>query len=289
MLEKGHPSSPTVIELYPDLEASNGPPLADNATATPQIATDGPNFTDANTAAQDDEDGRDDGQGPLLPSKSWTAHQLFYVFGIDGIGAMILSGGVNFAIAYVMYTTQDTVKNPIRLFSFPNTLAGDAAVTVIIQCLLTWFVEWGLVAYDLSNRSVQPIGFLSEPRNRWVRWYFFLDGPSPLPTSASTPTTAGDDGEEPASTPGLPPFLSLVVNQAIRGFALCIPAFLLLWPISVAAMIPFGKPQPHHDYLYTDRWAPQVLKLALGGMLGLLTTPLMAMFWLVRAGWDAAE
>lgn len=34
------------------------------------------------------------------PSSHFTAHQLFYIFGLDGIGALILSGGVNFAIAY---------------------------------------------------------------------------------------------------------------------------------------------------------------------------------------------
>lgn len=36
------------------------------------------------------------------PSARWTAHQLFYIFGSHGIGAMIISGGVNFAIAYGM-------------------------------------------------------------------------------------------------------------------------------------------------------------------------------------------
>lgn len=41
--------------------------------------------------------------GPLAPSDSFTAHQLFYVFGIDGVGAMILSGGINFGIACGMF------------------------------------------------------------------------------------------------------------------------------------------------------------------------------------------
>lgn len=34
------------------------------------------------------------------PTDKLTAHQFFYIFIIDGIGAMILSGGINFAIAY---------------------------------------------------------------------------------------------------------------------------------------------------------------------------------------------
>jgi len=34
------------------------------------------------------------------PSDKWTTHQLFYVFFLHGFGAMVLSGGINFAIAY---------------------------------------------------------------------------------------------------------------------------------------------------------------------------------------------
>jgi hypothetical protein len=36
----------------------------------------------------------------LEPTSHFTGHQLFYIFGLDGIGALALSGGVNFAIAY---------------------------------------------------------------------------------------------------------------------------------------------------------------------------------------------
>ena len=36
------------------------------------------------------------------PTNRMTAHQVFYVFGLNGLGAMALSGGINFAIAYGM-------------------------------------------------------------------------------------------------------------------------------------------------------------------------------------------
>ncbi len=161
-----------------------------------------------------------------------------------------------------MYTTQDTAKNPIRLFQLPNTLAGDAAVTIIIQCMLTWFVEWGLVAHDLANHSVQPIGFIPQPSHPILRWFFFLD--------------------EKASSTAL---LFRIAHQALRGFLLCIPAFMLLWPVSVGALSVIGI-QSGGDFLFADRWTPQFFKFILGGVLGLLTTPLMAMFWLIKAGWD---
>lgn len=219
----------------------------------------------------------DDTEGKTLSmrldaSRSFTYHQLFYIFVLDGIGGMILSGGVNFALAYVMYTTQDTVKHPIRLFQLPNTLAGDAAVTIIIQCILTWFVEKGLVTYDLSRRSVQPIGFIPEPSASWQRKLFFLP-PLGLPAASN----------EAAPRVSI---LASLFQQALRGFLLAIVGFFLLWPAGVGILTAFGT-RSGGDYAYGDRWTPQVFKLVLGGLLGLLTTPLMAMFWLVKAGWES--
>ncbi|KAJ9412437.1 hypothetical protein QL093DRAFT_2570528 [Fusarium oxysporum] len=169
-----------------------------------------------------------DSEGRLKPSLQFTGHQLFYVFGLDGIGAMALSGCVNFALAY------DTVKNPIRLFQLPNTLSGDAAVTIIVQCILTWFVEMGLVNYDLLKRPVQPIGFIQEP-------------------SSSDPGDSEVEEKEPQPESKVPPVLTTIVQGALRGFILA------------------------------------AFKAILGGVLGLLTTPLMALFWLIKAGWEGND
>lgn len=221
------------------------------------------------------EEEQEEEKGRLEPSPVLTGHQMFYLFFLDGIGAMILSGGVNFALAYVMYTTQDTTKNPIRLFQLPNTLAGDAAVTIIIQCILTWFVEMGLVSYDLSNRSVQPIGFIPEPSSPWLRSLFYLTSP---------PSESKDIPEdEPKSKIGS--VLSSIVQQALRGFMLAVLGFLLLWGPSIGLLTVFGV-RSGGDYLYQDRWVPQAFKGILGGVLGLLTTPPMAAFWLMKAGWE---
>ncbi|KAF5654719.1 hypothetical protein F25303_1063 [Fusarium sp. NRRL 25303] len=217
-------------------------------------------------------------EGRLKPSLQFTGHQLFYVFGLDGIGAMALSGGVNFALAYVMYTTQDTIKNPIRLFQLPNTLSGDAAVTIIVQCILTWFVEMGLVSYDLSKRSVQPIGFVPEPSHQWLRWLFFLP-----PTS--DPNDSEVEEKEPQRKPTVPPVLTTIVQGALRGFILAVVGFFILWPLSVGVLTTVGE-RDGGDWRYKDRWTPQAFKAALGGVLGLLTTPLMALFWLIKAGWE---
>ncbi len=38
--------------------------------------------------------------GVRSPTDRLTGFQIFYIFGLDGIGAMVLSGGINFAVAY---------------------------------------------------------------------------------------------------------------------------------------------------------------------------------------------
>ncbi|CEI66076.1 hypothetical protein FVEN_g4513 [Fusarium venenatum] len=221
-------------------------------------------------------------EGRMRPSLNFTGHQLFYVFGLDGVGAMLLSGGVNFALAYPMYTTQDTIKNPIRLFQLPNTLSGDAAVTIIIQCILTWFVEMGLVSYDLSKRSVQPVGFIPEPSQPWMRWLFFL------PPSDPSDSENQSEKVQPLNDPNTASVFNTIVQGALRGFIFAVAGFILLWPLSVGILTTLGE-RDGGDWRYDDHWTPQAFKAILGAVLSLLTTPLMALFWLIKAGWEGND
>lgn len=99
------------------------------------------------------------------PTKKLTTHQKFYIFVIDGLGAVILSGAINFAIAYAMYTSHppESPAPPILLFHLPNSLAGDAAVTIILQTVITWLVELFLVGRDLERGGIAPVGFVGIP------------------------------------------------------------------------------------------------------------------------------
>ncbi|KAK8124215.1 hypothetical protein PG999_004133 [Apiospora kogelbergensis] len=210
------------------------------------------------------------------PSTKLTGYQIFYLFGLDGVGAFILSGGINFAIAYAMYTTQKyTDSNTIRLFQLPNTLAGDMAVTIFIQCIITWLVELILVNRDLASGGVQAIGFVPEPTNRLVRWYMFLDR-----------AEEGGDAEDEAG--GFRHWARFLGSQVVRALVSVVPCFVLLFGPSVGLLtlagtrIPWG---PVWDWTYATKWAPQIFKLLLGGFLSLLTGPAFAAFWLVRCGW----
>ncbi|ORY61690.1 uncharacterized protein BCR38DRAFT_347229 [Pseudomassariella vexata] len=203
------------------------------------------------------------------PTKKLTAHQYFYIFIIDGIGAAILSGAINFGIAYLMYIYSLEKDEPVNLFQFPNTLAGDAALTIILQCIITWLIELLLVNGDLKEGRVQPIGVVTEPRSRWLRWYLFLD-------------IKQDDERS-----GVADWSRFFISQVLRAFLLSIPSFVLLWGPSVGIMTAFGN-RDGGDWTYhnaANQWVPVVFKGVLGGVLGFITTPIITVFWLMRAGW----
>ncbi|OHE97885.1 hypothetical protein CORC01_06748 [Colletotrichum orchidophilum] len=234
------------------------------------------------------------GRHETQPTDRISGHQIFYIFGLDGIGAGVLSGGINFAIAYGknsqrlvelrlraskagrrtvtdtnhtgMYSTQNIERNPIRLFQLPNTLAGDAVVTTVIQTAMTWFIEFILANHDIKNGAVRPIGFIREPSHPFLRWFMMLDQ------------------EDAAHTKSR---LTMFSDHIIRIGLIFVVSFILLWPASVGILTTIGHrgSGSDWDWYFHRKWAPEIFKGVYGGLLGLLTTPAMASFWLVREGW----
>ncbi|CAK7262599.1 hypothetical protein SEPCBS119000_000041 [Sporothrix epigloea] len=240
------------------------------------------------------------------PSDRLMPYQAFYIFAIDGLGAFLLSGGINFAIGYAMYKTIDTDKSPIRVFEFPNTLAGDATVTVFIQCIMTWFIELVLVNRDLRSGHIQPIGFIREPQNALLRWFLLLDrrpvsySAQDLPTGG---TTSDSDLRRPLSSPHDPEncaceqhreqyeigswkhWAAFLVSQLIRALMVGVLMWMLMWGPSIGILIALGDKRGNDWWFDGTSWVPPVFKLVFGGLLALLTTPFFASFWLVRCGW----
>jgi hypothetical protein len=66
---------------------------------------------------------------------------------------------------------------PINLFKFPNTLAGDFAVTLIVQNILTWIIGASLAYTDIWRRRLAP---LSPPRYQALLRYVVLVNPVSL-------------------------------------------------------------------------------------------------------------
>lgn len=51
------------------------------------------------------------------PTRTLTGHQIFYIFVVDGLGAAVLSGGINFAIAYGTSTFSSILSRIFFYFS----------------------------------------------------------------------------------------------------------------------------------------------------------------------------
>ncbi|KAI0155335.1 hypothetical protein GGR57DRAFT_464854 [Xylariaceae sp. FL1272] len=205
------------------------------------------------------------------PSDYLTTRQLLYILGPHSVGAAILSGAINFAIAVGLYAT---TKESIHLFQFPNPLLGDAVVTIILQCIITWLIELILVNLDLKNGAIQPVGGYSEPSNPLVRWFLFLDRDNAQPRRHLVFR-----------------WIEFVFWQAFRGFIVSVISFALFVGPVIGFLALVGTPSGK-DWVYTaalrpgvENWKPMIFKAILGASLGLLTTPLYALFWMMRCGW----
>ncbi|KAH6647364.1 hypothetical protein BKA67DRAFT_385100 [Truncatella angustata] len=212
-------------------------------------------------------------EGFLEPSDRFTGQQLFYLLVPHGIIAGIISGVINLAIAVGMY---GTTKQAINLFQFPNTLVGDATVTVILQCIITWLIELALVNQDLKHGRIQSVGSIREPNSRLARWFMFLDRTDP-------------DYEGGF----LAHWVVFLFSQVLRAFLIAVITFAIFIGPTIGLLIVVGT-RNGGDWTYTggvtpkpnlENWKPMMFKAILGTAVGLLTTPIFALFWMVRCGW----
>ncbi|RYP93108.1 hypothetical protein DL770_000765 [Monosporascus sp. CRB-9-2] len=218
-------------------------------------------------------------EGFRPPSKRYTLHQILYIFVVGGLGSAVVSGVINFTIAYGMYATADTSKSPIRLWQFPYTLAGDGGLSIPIQCTITWWLELWLVNRHLRRGRLQAIGFMPEPKTRFFRWFMFLSG---------RPVRNHERGASK-----LMHWLLFAGSHFARALIVSAVAFTVVWVPSVAVLMYVSlkgdekknTPGCEHDWCYKKKWAPQIFKSVKGSVLGMLTTPLFVIFWLVRCGW----
>ncbi|KAK4200842.1 hypothetical protein QBC40DRAFT_199670 [Triangularia verruculosa] len=276
------PSTPTVNVAPSDLESAS----STSRPVSPPRPSSSPLRDDAATIAVSDEK-------QLLPTTSkLSTHQFIYLFVLDGLGALVVSGGINFAIAYAMYTapqyTTGISGNPpdtITLWSFPSTLAGDAAVTIILQCLVTWLIELFLVNRDLKRGGVAPVGMFNSTgllNGKLGRWFCSLPA---LEVSEKGVVVEGSRAVSPYPTgSGVLGWVRFLLAQATRSMVVAMVSFLVFWGPTVGLLIAAGRSNGKGDWEYDATWTPQLFKLILGGVLGLVTTPVMAGVWLVRAG-----
>ncbi|KAG6002424.1 hypothetical protein E4U21_003098 [Claviceps maximensis] len=208
----------------------------------------------------------------VRPSAKFNSRHVIYLLCRDAIPGMVASAAINMAISYVMYV-EANLKSTVFLFALPKTLAGDAAATIIIHCLATWFLKFHLVHHDLRRGLVQPIDLVDDaPFADEVCWFIFLS-PSPEGGGATYELVQMNS-------------FKWIARHVIRALSLTLMVFLTFWPLSLVPLMMVGR-RDGNDYMYNRMWIPQIFKTILGGVLGFMTAPVLSMLWLMRYGWVA--
>ena len=198
-----------------------------------------------------------------------------------------------------MYRSQSDITYWILV---RNTVAGDMGVTVLIQCIVTFIITSSMVHSDLTTGPVAPL------RKPWPPLLHLPSTPSAtglrflgtrLPQSIAsgeklsmgpwiTPASGASKryflfalrsaytGSERNDllAPGISwrQRLERIVWTAAQGLLLGVIVFPWFWGIAMAITAP----------IYSARnlggtWAPEVIKLIFGGLLGTITNPIIAL------------
>ncbi|KOG96493.1 uncharacterized protein DI49_4821 [Saccharomyces eubayanus] len=235
---------------------------------------------------------------------------LIYLFAVQGLGSAIISGGIEFAIAYAMYHSR---KDRITLWAFPHTLSGDCALSLLIQVGLTWASEELLVGFDdykkpvfrLNKWVVKPSPLRNDsseeipaPRKRFIvdyfesennlisnqsalynnhKWLFaFLEvnrGIIPKGSDATLKGFLASQFIHDSSRSKFVNFLEWTVQKFIRSMILAVPMFIVIWPISMGILAGIGHKMGSYEYYFNDYPLPQVMKLISGVVIALVCTP----------------
>lgn len=127
-------------------------------------------------------------------------------------------------------------SHTVRLWNInDNTLAGDAAVTIFVQLIVTWLIDTLLVCNDVRTRAlqIQPLILPHRLSNKFLLWYLSVEGMDLMDPSITCFRR-----------------LRRVIGGIIRALFLSVPVFFLWWPISVGIMAGVGKSAGGQEYAY---------------------------------------
>ncbi|KAF9962361.1 hypothetical protein BGZ65_009303, partial [Modicella reniformis] len=194
-----------------------------------------------------------------------TTRHVCYLVIMHWIGAMILDGGINFGLATAMYKN---TKHPVALWPLPNTLAGEAAVTIILQQTLTWFLDRLAVSGDLNKGMVAPLR-MPKNANGIVRWFVGLN-------HIEKPITLSDK------------IKYTIRFHGSRIAVIILATFVLYWPITIGILSELKIHGIGKDYSDLggdfNIWPfPEIFKGVYGFAVG-MTTPFVSYIALIYQG-----
>ncbi|KAF8984647.1 hypothetical protein BGZ46_007353 [Entomortierella lignicola] len=199
----------------------------------------------------------------LPPVFKMTTKHILYLVLMHGLGAMLLDGAINFGIAVAMYKT---TSKPIHVWRFPNTLAGDATVTVVVQQFLTYILDRLSVRGDVRKGTIAPLRMPSNA-NFVIRWFVGLD--------------ESKTGHKKTKR-------EFVSFHAQRILVYMFFSWIVFWPIAVGILCGL---KTHNVGVDTrgaggdfNNWPlPEIFKLLYGFALG-MTTPFISYTQLISLG-----
>ncbi|KAI9091274.1 hypothetical protein DFS34DRAFT_635551 [Phlyctochytrium arcticum] len=237
--------------------------------------------------------------------RALTTRQTLYIVIMHSIGAGILDAAINFGIAVAMYRK---AVEPISLFALPKTIAGDTAITVLVQGILTWVIDAGLVYGDIRKGMVAPlpaynpglgtnttaqvkpggVGKGFQPSEAGEGDLHFRAG-IPLPSTGLLGWFFGGPSLDifGPGHKGADRF-QYIIQSLLRGLVLSLLVLPLAWGISVSlacALWPgLASGNPVGDWP-----APQIYKGVSTFFLGAITTPISTFVAMAKAGADGVK
>ncbi|KAF9921735.1 hypothetical protein FBU30_008202 [Linnemannia zychae] len=213
---------------------------------------------------------------PRTATDSLTTRHIAYLGLMHMLGAMVLDGIINFALATAMYKG---TKNPVMIWPLPNTLAGEAAVTIIIQTTLTWFLDRLAVAGDLNKGLVAP---LRMPQNvhPWIEWFVGL---KELQEARTKQSRYGKDMLSRKEQ-----ILQQVKFHGKRIGVMIVVTFLVFWPLTIGVLTELRRKGIGKDFSQLggdfNVWPfPEIFKGIYGFATG-ITTPFVSYIALIYQG-----
>jgi len=184
--------------------------------------------------------------------------------------AVIISAGINFAVAYAMYHSQSN----INFWPFPNTIAGDLAVTNFIQGALNYIVPSATLEADSRLGKAVPW------RGLWNPPLSLVDRISRLSGRKRQLWELLVQSEDILAPPLRPKTVFKKLFLAIlRGLFLSVFLFLITWSLAVAIACPI-----YCGDNIAGTWGPQGIKAIYGGVHALIEIPLAS--FLIVLGMD---
>lgn len=112
-------------------------------------------------------------------------------------------------------------------------------MTVFVQVIVTWLIDAAMVCNDVKLRAygIRPLTVSAWAlRNKFLQWYISVEGMELLEPHIIFKTR-----------------IKRLIEGIIKALFLCVPVFLIWWPIAVAIMVGVGHSIGGNNYSY-NHW-----------------------------------